>query len=85
MAINEKRAKVCKLNEDLVRSDRDFIYKPVNIKILLWLQSNRYIKGFIKTFLGQVDIKWDIGQELDNNLSIKPIEKLKRRIKLSNE
>ena len=49
------------------------------------LQSKRYIKGFIKTILGQVDIKWNIGQELDNNLSIKPIKKLNRVIKLFNE
>ena len=34
--------------------------------------NKRYIKGFIKTILGQVDIKWDIGEELGNDLSIKP-------------
>jgi len=45
---------------------------------------NRYIKGFIKTIRGQVDIKWGIGQNLDNNSSSKPIKKLNRRIKLFN-
>ena len=47
--------------------------------------NNRYIKGFIKTIRGQVDIKWGIGQKLDNNSSTKPIKKLNRRIKLFNE
>ena len=47
--------------------------------------NNRFIRGFIKTILGQVYIKWGIGQKLDNNSSIKPIKKLNRRIKLFNE
>ncbi len=73
VAVNIKRAKVFKLHEDLACSDWDFICKPVNIKILLWLQSNTHIKVFIKTILGQVNIKWGIGQELKNDLSTKPI------------
>ena len=44
-----------------------------------------YIKDFIKTIRGQVDIKWGIGQKLVNNSSRKPIKKLNRRIKLFNE
>ena len=47
--------------------------------------NNRYIKGFIKTIHGQVNIKWGIGQKLDNDSSPKPIKKLNRRIKLFNE
>ena len=46
---------------------------------------NRYIKGFIKTIRGHVDIKWGIGQKLDNNSSTKLINKLNRRIELFNE
>lgn len=46
--------------------------------------NNRYIKGLIKTTLGQVDIKWGIEQKMDNNSSTKPIKKLNRRIKLFN-
>ena len=47
--------------------------------------NNRYIKGFIKTIHGHVDIKWSVGQKLDNNSSTKPIKKLNKRIKLFNE
>jgi hypothetical protein len=47
--------------------------------------NSRYIKGFIKTIRGQVDLKWDIGQKMDDNTTSKPIKKLKKRIKLFNE
>ncbi|WP_288250348.1 hypothetical protein [uncultured Prochlorococcus sp.] len=47
--------------------------------------NNRYIKGFIKTIRGHVDLKWDIGQKMDDNTAVKPIKKLKKRIKLFNE
>ena len=47
--------------------------------------NNRYIKGFIKTIRGQVDIKWGIGQKLDNDSSTKPIKKLNKRIKIFNK
>ena len=47
--------------------------------------NNRYIKGFIKTIPGHVDIQWGIGLKLDDNSSTKTIKKLNRRIKLFNE
>jgi hypothetical protein len=47
--------------------------------------NSRYIKGFIKTIRGQVDLKWDIGQKMDDNTASIPIKKLKNRIKLFNE
>ncbi len=47
--------------------------------------NNSYIKGFIKTISGQVDLKWDIGQKIDDNATSKPFKKLKKRIKLFNE
>ena len=47
--------------------------------------NNRYIKGFIKTIRGQVDIKWGIGQKLENNSPSKPVKKFNRGIKLFNE
>jgi hypothetical protein len=47
--------------------------------------NNRYIKGFIKTIRGHVDLKWDIEQKMDDNTAVKPIKKLKKRIKLFNE
>ena len=53
MAINTKRAKVCKLHEDLVRFDRDIGYRPVHMTIA---QNNRYIKGFLKTIRGRIDL-----------------------------
>ena len=48
-------------------------------------QNNKYIKGFIKTIRGQVDLKWDIGQKLDNDSPTKQVKKLNKRIKLFNE
>ena len=83
MAINIKWAKVCKLHEDLVRSDRDLICIRQHDNTTM-ASNNRYIKGSIKTIHGHVDIKWGIGQKLDNNSSTKPIKKLNRRIKLFN-
>ena len=48
--------------------------------------NSKYIKGFIKTIRGQVDLKWDIGLKIDdNNIASKPVKKLKKRIKLFNE
>ena len=47
--------------------------------------NNKYIKGFIKTISGQVDIKGGLGKRLDNNSSPKPIKKLNRKIKQLNE
>ena len=47
--------------------------------------NNWYSEILIKTIRGHVDIKWGIGQKLDNNSSTKPIKKLNRRIKLFNE
>ena len=46
--------------------------------------NRRYIKGFIKTISGQVDLKWDIGQKMDDNTASQPVKKLKKRIKLIN-
>ena len=36
--------------------------------------NNRYIANFIKTIRAQVDIKWGIGQKLNNKSSTKPIK-----------
>ena len=46
---------------------------------------NRYIKGFIKTIHGHVDLKWDIGQKLDGKSQSKQEKKLNKRIKLFNK
>ena len=47
--------------------------------------NKRYISGFIISIPGQVDIKWGVGQEMDNNSFIKPIKKSNRSIKIHNE
>ena len=85
MAINIKRAKVFKLHEDLVGSDRDFICMPINMTILLWLQISRYIKVFNKNYPWSSEYKVGYWTKLVNNSSTKPIKKLNGRIKLFNE
>ena len=40
--------------------------------------NRRYIKGFIKTIHGQLYLKWDTVQKMDDNTASKPVKKLKK-------